>query len=173
MDTVVIFEGIGTLDTAEGVAHDVYIKVRTECLPGAIRWFGQFEWMGEKPKDFIGGGFHDLVLSDSRECQIRVARFAEDNGSYLFLGKGLPPGFEMFVPEMVTAELESSTPTRRRLLPTSLATIAFVLFMAGVWDDEHRVRLVVSALAVSFVSLCVSISREARRVKSLPEVKDE
>lgn len=173
-ETVVLFEGIATIDV-DGVAHDAYAKIYAEIIPAAVRWYGQFEWMGSKPENFVGGGFHDLVLSDGRECRIRVARFPEDGGSYLFRGADLPPGFELFVSEMVSTELESSTPILplwRRLTATFLAAVAFVGYIAGVWDSDHRTQLLVSSVIVSLASMVMN-TKTHPNPRQLKEVKSE
>lgn len=181
VDTTVIFEGIGTLDSAEGVAHDVYLKIRTECIPGAVRWFGEFEWMGEKPANFMGGGFHDLVLSDGRETKIRVARFfAEDSGSYLFQGIGLPPGFEVFAPEMMTSQNQMD-PVDEAFYQASqwrahvgrlLFFLGFAVTLISVWeDDPNQTRLVWSGGFLWLMSM-VMFSAQSTRDRKAQEVMD-
>lgn len=171
MTPVVIFEGIATLDF-KGVAHDAYLKIRTESpMDGLVRWFGEFEWMGAKPENFVGGEFLDVVLSDGRECVIYVGRFQEDGGSYLFRGKGLPPGFEIFVPHMATAELTSTTLPRWRLVSGRLVgLLAFLLMFSAIWAEDYQWKFLASGLIVSFMSIQLITPGKGRQ---LPEAKSD
>lgn len=169
-ETVVLFEGIATIDV-DGVAHDAYLKIKSEVFPGAVRWLGTFEWMGAAPDNFKAGGFHDVVLSDGRECQIRIPAHQPEMDHLQFLGTKLPPGFEMFVPEMVTAEIRSTTLPRWRVwLSRVYATLAFLLIVAAIWVSEYRWETVVTGLIFSFVAIQLSTPAKG---KPLPEVKSD
>ncbi|QEQ93580.1 membrane protein [Streptomyces phage Zuko] len=157
--TAVIFEGIATLDV-KGVAHDVYMTVRTEYHGYVVRWFGQFDWMGGRPDDFRSGGFFDLSLSDGREARIRIPHPSTDPGGKMdFLGVGLPPGFEVFTPaHMQTMELKSSTP----FIVKAVNFWALLLMLFGVWctsmaiwSEDNQWRYAGSAVFSWFVALCM------------------
>src|SRR3546814_3675809 len=139
--TVVIFEGIASVDV-DGVAHDTYMTIRTEAVGQTIRWFGSFGWMGKAPKGLFHGEFLDATLSDGRECQIYIPHPPDDNGQVDFLGQKMPPGFEWFQPELVTAELRSTTPAWRVRLSRVLATVALALVITSFWwQDRKSTRL--------------------------------
>lgn len=169
-ETVVLFEGIATIDV-DGVAHDAYIKIKSEVFPGAVRWLGTFEWMGPAPDNFKAGGFHDVALSDGRECQIRIPAHQPEMDHLQFLGTKLPPGFEMFVPEMVTAEIRSTTLPRWRVwLSRVYAFAAFCLMVAGIWVPSYRWQYLTTGLVFSFVSLTLATPSKGRPLK---EVKSD
>lgn len=172
--TVVIFEGIASINV-EGVAHDVYLTARTEHHGYAVRWFGHFGWMGDQPKTFKPGGFFDLYLSDGREAVIRVPHFSgEEDGKLDFLGQGLPPGFEMFTPELVTAEIRSTTPSKvPSVAAFFLALIACDLFIMGIWSEDDMWRYVASGLLMSFVSMCFASYAAARKGRPMKEIQGD
>lgn len=158
--TSVIFQGIATITIdMSGTAYDVALTARTEYHGYVIRWFGTFEWMGEKPANFISGGFFDIVLSDGREARIRVPHpSTEANGQLEFLGVGLPPGFEVFTPEhMQTVELKGSTPSRVSSFVAMLLFIGALTYTTmAIWEDHDQWRYAASALLLGFISLCVA-----------------
>ena len=164
-ETVILFEGIGTLDV-EGVGHDAYIKIKSEVFPGAVRWLGTFEWMGDAPALFKAGGFFDVALSDGRECKIRIPVHQPEMDHLQFLGVGLPPGFEMFVPEMVTAELRSTTlPGWRLVSGRALGIFAFLLMFSAIWADDYQWKFLASGLIVSFMSIQLITPGKGRQLK--------
>lgn len=167
--TAVIFQGIATITIdMQGTTYDVALTARTEYHGYVVRWFGTLEWLGEKPANFISGGFFDIVLSDGREARIRIPHpSTEANGQLEFLGVGLPPGFEVFTPQhMQTVELKGSTPSRVSSFVASLLAGAALIYVAlGIWQDENQWRYIASAALLGFVSLCVAAVAGARQQK--------
>ena len=166
--TTVIFEGIASVDV-EGVAHDVYLTARTEHHGYAVRWFGDFEWMGSTPKTFKPGGFFDLSLSDGREAKIRIPHLsAEESGRLAFLGQGLPPGFEMFAPETVTAEIRSTTlPVWRLVTGRVLAILAFFLMFSAIWAEDNQWKFLATGFIVSVMSVQLVTPGKGRQLKEV------
>ena len=164
--SVVIFEGIASVSVA-GVAQDVYMTVHTESVGYSIRWFGSFGWMGEAPKVFLAPIVADVVLSDGRECQVKVIHAGDDSGRLDFLGLGNPPGFESMAPELVTAELSSTTPTWRVWLSRLFATASVVLMFAAIWvPDDTQWNLIWSGV----LSMLLAIGFAPTPRRHLPEV---
>lgn len=167
--TTVIFQGIASVDVGDHM-YDVALTARTEYHGYVVRWFGTFEWMGERPTDFKPGGFFDLTLSDGREARIRVPHWsAQENGALEFLGVGLPPGFEVFTPQhMQTTELKSSTPFLSRVMSfwsLLLALVGIYCLVQSIWADTDQWRWFGSSIFAAFVSLCFSAAASNRAGK--------
>ena len=167
LTSVVIFEGIATVSVA-GVEHDTYMTVKTEAVGYSIRWFGSFGWMGDKPDVFLAPIVADVVLSDGRECQIKVT--GEHEATWEFLGLGNPPGFEGLQPELVTAELTSTTPIWRVWSSRLFGLASVVLMFGAIWSsDEAQWRMIASGVLAMFIA----IGLVPTRPKPLPEVPSD
>lgn len=163
----VMFEGIATV-SLDGVEHDTYVTVQMETVGYMSRWYGTFGWMGEAPK----GVFHSeetvMTLSDGRTGTIQIPHpSADENGKVEFLGLGSPPGF--FQPEVITAELKSSTPFWRRLFSWLFGSISIVAMFAAIWVDGYLLELVTTGV----LSMCLAIGFAPPRSRHLPEVPSD
>lgn len=168
--SVQIFEGIASVDL-DGVGHDAYMSIHTESVGYTIRWFGTFEWMGERPETFPSvPSVRDVVLSDGRECKIRIPYGPPSGGRFEFLGIGNPPGFEWFVGETVETELKSSTPTWRVVTSRFLGFLSFLCIIASIWVEDYEWNLVLSGLVTALLAVQVA-PKPARR--PLPEVPND
>lgn len=168
---VVLFEGIATLSMVEGVEHDAYMTVRTEAVGQTIRWFGSFGWLGEYPSRLLVPIVANVVLSDGRECQVKITKPADEKGQLEFLGLGLPPGFEPLPSEieLVTAELSSTTPTWRVWLSRLLGLVSVVAMFAAIWVDEYTWQLILSGV----LSMLLAIGFAPTPRRHLPEVPSD
>src|SRR3546814_8125220 len=125
--------------------------------------------MGEAPKGLFHGELLDTTLSDGRECHIYIPHPPDDNGQVDFLGQKMPPGFEWFQPELVIAELRSTTPAWRVRLSRVLATVALVLVILSFWWHDFRWESFGTGVLLSLVAVFLIPSRP----KPLPERSEE
>ena len=176
--TYVLFEGIGTItvnekpqnhpdfskvEPHETTDYDVCVKVWAEVLDSFIRWYGTIEALGELPKNLSGD--YTLRLSDDRVGVVRVlGPFMDDR--YQFQGQDLPPGFLNFVepPELVTAELKSSTPAWRVGLSRAFATASIVLMFWAIWaPDGIQLRVAASGGLAMLLATAFTPTRHTPR----------
>jgi hypothetical protein len=166
--TVQIFEGIASIDVA-GVGHDAYMSIHTESIGYTIRWFGTFEWMGERPASFPSVPSTRIVsLSDGRQGQIRIPHGPPVGERFEFLGISTPPGFEWFPGERVgEAELESTTPSFWQQFPSrALGLSSLAVLAASFWVEGRAVELA----GTTFCLMVAALALTPRPRKSLPEV---
>lgn len=166
---VTLFEGIATLSMVEGVEHDAYMTVRTEAVGQTIRWFGSFGWLGEYPYRLLVPIVANVVLSDGRECQVKITKPADESGQLEFLGLGLPPGFEPLPSEIevFSAELRSTTPSVWRVwLSRLLGLVSIVAIFTAIWVEDYRWQLILSGM----LSMFLAIGFTPTPPKPLPEV---
>src|SRR3546814_2459028 len=81
----------------------------------------------------------------------------------------MPPGFEWFQPELVTAELRSTTPAWRVRLSRVLATVALALVILSFWWHDFRWESFGTGVLLSLVAVFLIPSRP----RPLPEVRSE
>src|SRR3546814_2872653 len=82
-----------------------------------------------------------------RSCQIYIPHPPDDNGQVDFLGQKMPPGFEWFQPELVTAELRSTTPARSEEHTSeiqSLMRISYALFCLKKKKQQIKLIMITS-----------------------------
>lgn len=164
----VMFEGIATIDL-DGVAHDTYMTVHLETVGYMVRWLGSFGWMGEAPKGVFHGEEVDVVLSDGREGRIKIPHPGGEDGKVEFLGIGMPPGFTWVQAEVVTTELKSSTPARRRFASMAFGLGSLATLATSFWVSGRAIELAGTA----FCLIVAAIAFMPPRVKMLPEVPDD
>lgn len=126
-----LFDGIATIKTHNPpVTYDAYVKIKMEQAGPHLRWFGEFEVMGEdKPQ--IGGSSH-ITFSDGRSGGIRVT-LDEGGEKGTFQGMDFPPGYVKLTAK--PADLPHHNQTFRRILSNTLFAGSAGLLTAGLWID--------------------------------------
>lgn len=165
VDHAVVFEGIATVSVVAGVEHDAYMVIKSEVIGDTIRWFGTFGWMGTGPKTFLTPIVADITLSDGRDCQVKVT--GEHEGTWEFLGLGMPPGFQAIRTETVTVDLKSSTPAWRRYLSRLLGFASIVLMFSAIWvPSDLQWRIIATGTLAMF--LAIGFAPTARKLPEVP-----
>jgi hypothetical protein len=169
--TVVLFEGVTTVDV-DGVSHDAYMTAHVQGVGHIVRWYGTLGWLG-KPDNFRAGGFFDIVLSDGREARIRIPHSMGDDGKLEFLGVGLPPGFEWFSDQVITAELSSTTlPGWRIAWSRILAVFALLAMVGSIWSEDNQWKFLATGTLLAFTAIQVGTAPKGKKIKEVDSGND-
>lgn len=171
-----VFEGIVTIKTnLPAVTYDAYAKVHMEQTGNYLRWYGEFEVMGEdKPQ--IGGPSR-VTFSDGRSGGIRVT-LDEGGEKGKFQGMDFPPGYVKLPTPAKPVSAEISHTTRhnqpfRRILSNTLFAGSAGLLTAGLWIDGKGWQFAGTALVWMVMAIATSPRRCAHHDGCQPQIEED